>query len=135
MREISELVEALRGEPDCPPEISPLSWLRSMIAECNERGPAADNDDPDAFWEMVREVETMHDKASAALSRLTGGQAIPLGSDHPDPPGWSRLDPGECGPGVVSAPVTYGVVSALVTYRRLSDDELRELTRLRPSGE
>lgn len=67
-RRLEQLESAMRGDPEVP-EISPLSWLRSMIDECKARGPSADNDDPDAFWEMVREVEALHTNATAALEQ------------------------------------------------------------------
>jgi hypothetical protein len=59
---------ALVPDPDEPEVIQPLSWLRSMIDECRERGPSDDCDDPDAYWQMVREVEGLYDRARAALN-------------------------------------------------------------------
>lgn len=62
------LQQALIPDPDMPEQIQPLSWLRSMIEDCRTRGPAADDDDPDAYYEMVREVEQLHERIKAALS-------------------------------------------------------------------
>lgn len=66
-----EMLEAMQGDPECP-EISPLSWLKSAIDELRERGPAEDCDDPDAFWMMVREIEDLHRKGTAAIAKAEG---------------------------------------------------------------
>lgn len=69
------LEQVFRPDPEEPEVIQPLSWLRSMIDECKERGPAEDCDDPEAFHMMVREVEQLHDRARTALSsRYPGGR-------------------------------------------------------------
>jgi hypothetical protein len=72
-----DLIEALRGDPEIP-EISPLSWLRSMIRECQERGPAITNDDPDAFYEMVREVQQMEERCSAIIASIVNPAPGPV---------------------------------------------------------
>lgn len=69
-----DLYDALRGDPEMPECISPLGWLKSMIDECLERGPSADCEDPDAWWQMVREVEELHRKGSAAVAKAEGGE-------------------------------------------------------------
>lgn len=45
-----------------PDPVSHVSWLRSAIDELKERGPTDDDEDPDAYWEMVAEVEALHRK-------------------------------------------------------------------------
>jgi hypothetical protein len=67
-----DLYDALRGDPEMPECISPLSWLKSMIDECLERGPSADCEDPDAWWMMVCEVKELHRKGTAAVARAEG---------------------------------------------------------------
>ncbi|ACL58489.1 hypothetical protein [Methylobacterium nodulans] len=66
-----DLLDALHGDPDCP-EISPLSWLKSLIDHCKERGPKPDEEDPDAWFTMVREAEELHRKGTAAVSKAEG---------------------------------------------------------------
>lgn len=64
-----ELLDALRGEPECA-EISPLSWLFSMIEYCKQRTAADENDeDPLATAEMIREVEELYRKGKAAVAK------------------------------------------------------------------
>jgi hypothetical protein len=46
--------------------VPPESWLRSAIDELKARGPADDDEDPPAFWEMVNEVEALHTTLSRA---------------------------------------------------------------------
>lgn len=68
-----EMKEALEGDdPEMPECIRPLSWLKTLIDDCHHRGPAPDNDDPSAYWECLREVEQLHDKALAVLAKLQG---------------------------------------------------------------
>lgn len=65
-----DLLAALRGDdPEAPKEIQPLSWLKSMIEYCKERGPFEADADPNSFWDMVSEVETLHKRATAAVAR------------------------------------------------------------------
>ncbi len=61
----------LTTDPDVPQEITPLSWLRSMVDACDsdEAAAALGGDDRDAWFEMCREVRGLLDKASAALVR------------------------------------------------------------------
>lgn len=68
--------DAVTGGPDTPPQISPLSWLKEAIDELHNRGPADDCDDPDAYHEMIREVEALHDRLTAlAASPPSASQA------------------------------------------------------------
>jgi DNA-binding transcriptional regulator PaaX len=59
----------LTTDPDLPQEITPLSWLRSMVDACDsdEAAAALGGDDRAAWFEMCREVRGLLDKASAAL--------------------------------------------------------------------
>jgi hypothetical protein len=61
------LRQALVGDPEMPDCIRPLSWLDSMIDECKRRGPSADEEDPDAYWTMVQEVESLLGNVRSAL--------------------------------------------------------------------
>lgn len=38
----------------------PANWLLAMILYCKAQGPELDCDEPEAFWEMVEEVEKLH---------------------------------------------------------------------------
>lgn len=69
---LNQLLLAVHGDADLemPDAIRPLSWLWEMIKEVKERGPAPNCEDASAFWEMVREVEGMHARATAALDIL-----------------------------------------------------------------
>lgn len=68
---VAELEGALRGAYPEAPEIGPLSWLKSGIDELKARGPHRECEDPDAFWEMVTELESFHATARALLSKET----------------------------------------------------------------
>lgn len=70
---------ALLGQDDTPREISPLSWLHSLIEECRRRGPAVDDEDPAAYFEMLRECEALLQGVDAALAgvRPDAGQVSP----------------------------------------------------------
>ncbi|OAH21593.1 hypothetical protein AX289_16820 [Methylorubrum populi] len=59
----------LTAAPDTPREITPLSWLRSMVDACDAPEAAASlgRDDPDAWREMCREVRGLLDAAETAL--------------------------------------------------------------------
>lgn len=68
----ADLLGALRGrDPDEPPCIQPLSWLRSLIDDARERGPAPTCDDLDAYDMMLREVEDFHARCRAAITKAT----------------------------------------------------------------
>lgn len=69
---LDQLLLAIHGDADVqmPNAIRPLSWLSEMIKDVKERGPAPSCDDQSAFWEMVREVEGMHARATAAVEAL-----------------------------------------------------------------
>jgi hypothetical protein len=60
----------LTTDPNIPREITPLSWLRSMVDACDgpEAAQALGGDDPDAWSEMCREVRGLLDKATAILA-------------------------------------------------------------------
>jgi hypothetical protein len=60
------LLHALRPDPDQPTQIGPLSWLASMLEYCREHAPEED-EDPDAYWMMVSEVQALHDRLRNAL--------------------------------------------------------------------
>jgi len=67
---IDALLSAIQGDdPEMPDPIRPIGWLHSMILECRERGPRQDEDDPEAYWEMVREVEQLYAKIKSALEK------------------------------------------------------------------
>lgn len=63
----------LTADPNMPREITPLSWLRSMVDACD--GPdavqALGGSDPDAWFDMCREVRGLLDKATATLAPAT----------------------------------------------------------------
>jgi hypothetical protein len=63
-----ETFDALRGDPDCP-EISPQSWLFSMIDYCKERARVdEDDEDPMATLEMISEVEHLHKNLKSMIA-------------------------------------------------------------------
>lgn len=71
-------LEAIRGAllgaiPEAP-EIGPLSWLKSALDELKLRGPDRNDQDPQAFWEMVQELETFRTNALAALAAAAPAQ-------------------------------------------------------------
>lgn len=70
----------LTNDPDIPQEITPLSWLRSMVDACDseEAAAALGRDDREAWLEMCREVRGLLDKASSVL----GPQAAPRPGDR-----------------------------------------------------
>jgi hypothetical protein len=63
----------LTADPNIPREITPLSWLRSMVDACDgpDAAGALGGDDPDAWFEMCREVRGLLDKATAVLAPST----------------------------------------------------------------
>ena len=63
-------VTACRGPQDTPADINPLSWLHSAIAALGdlEYAIAERDEDPDAYWMMVRELEGLHAGLTAALA-------------------------------------------------------------------
>lgn len=67
---IDALVAAVQGDYPEAPEIGPLSWLKSAVDELKKRGPADDDDDPSAYWEMVAELESFGSRARAALPKV-----------------------------------------------------------------
>lgn len=69
-RERDALLGALQGEIPEAPEVGPLSWLRSAIAELKKRQPAPDDPDPSAYWEMVNELEAFEKAGTAALKKV-----------------------------------------------------------------
>ena len=75
--EMSELAlrEALVGESDMPECINPLSWIVEAAKELRRRGPVEGSDDPGAYWEMVREVESFIKNARVALFSAEGAAA------------------------------------------------------------
>jgi hypothetical protein len=70
-----DLLKALQGRDPEAPEIGPLSWLRSALEELRVRGPAPTDEDPNAYWEMVSELEQFFSVASAAIKKATGEQS------------------------------------------------------------
>jgi len=64
-----EMFSALRGDPEMPAVISPLSWLRSAIDELVQRGPGDDCDDVSAYWEMINELRSLHANGQAAIAK------------------------------------------------------------------
>lgn len=60
----------LTGDPNIPREITPLSWLRSMVDACDGTDAATvlGRDDPAAWFEMCHEVRGLLDKATAVLA-------------------------------------------------------------------
>jgi hypothetical protein len=54
----------------------PLSWLRTAIDTLREDAvrEAASGDDPDAYWFMLNEVETLHGRLTAASAKARGEQ-------------------------------------------------------------
>ena len=60
----------LTNDPGIPREITPLSWLRSMVDACDseEAAAALGRDDREAWFEMCREVRGLLDKASSVLA-------------------------------------------------------------------
>lgn len=67
-----DMLAAFRGDPEMPEEISPLSWLAEAITELRNRGPEDNCEDPDAFWEMVSELETLERNGLAAIAKAEG---------------------------------------------------------------
>src|SRR5262245_22018297 len=70
MTEHTELVAAFCGDdPTMLPTIQPIGWLYTMIQEFKEPEKIAANykEDPDSYWMMIREVEGLYERASAAL--------------------------------------------------------------------
>lgn len=63
----------LTADPNIPREITPLSWLRSMVDACGDTEAARTlgGNDPDAWAEMCREVRGLLDKATAVLAPPT----------------------------------------------------------------
>jgi hypothetical protein len=60
----------LTADPNIPREITPLSWLRSMVDACDASSAATvlGGDDPAAWFEMCHEVRGLLDKATAVLA-------------------------------------------------------------------
>jgi hypothetical protein len=54
-------------DPEIPPGIQPLSWLKSMIDSAIARGPEPDCDDPDAYIEMCCEVKELYSNLKAVF--------------------------------------------------------------------
>lgn len=71
-----DFLAAARGDDEeMPRPIWPIGWLESMINECRARGPKATDDDPDAYWMMVDEVQNLHRNLRAAVAKAEGGAA------------------------------------------------------------
>lgn len=73
-----DLLAALAGDdPETPEQISPLSWLRSMVDACDtaEAVEALGGDDPAAWRDMVREVRALLDRGRAAVAKARAGGA------------------------------------------------------------
>lgn len=67
------LVAALDGtDPEAPDSIRPLSWLQEATKELRKRGPASDDEDPSAYWDMVHEVEDFLCACRAVLKAAKG---------------------------------------------------------------
>lgn len=79
MTKHEELVTALCGDdPEMMESIQPLGWLYTVIQELKDpKGLLASYEaDPDAWWMMIQEVETMYERASRALGRQSSIQTI-----------------------------------------------------------
>jgi len=76
---VGDMHQAIYGEPGMPKEITPLSWLRSMLDACDtqEAVKSLGGDDPEAWGEMCGEVRAM----VSALDRLTLTPAAPKTPD------------------------------------------------------
>lgn len=71
-----DFLAAARGDDEeMPRPIWPIGWLESMINECRARGPKATDDDPDAYWMMVEEVQNLHRNLRAAVAKAEGSAA------------------------------------------------------------
>lgn len=75
---LTDLLTAIRGDDlEMPEAIQPIGWLHSLVEECKSRGPAPDDGDPDAWWTMLSEVDTL-----VARLRLILSQRSPSRQSH-----------------------------------------------------
>jgi len=66
------LVLAVRGvDPEMPQAIQPLGWLGTAVTMLKTPGTLLEAyiEDPDAWFEMVRELEWIHQNATRAIGR------------------------------------------------------------------
>jgi hypothetical protein len=63
-----------------------VGWLRTMIQDYREKVPAAQQEDPDAAFTMLREVDVL----CTELEHMTAGDMMV--PDYDEPSGWADAD-------------------------------------------